>query len=70
LSSALTSLRDIHRERLSLQSSMRDLDGAVRRLDSILVVIVFLICVLILTAMIVRMRSLADGCLPINGSSD
>jgi hypothetical protein len=49
---------------------MRDLDGAVRRLDSILVVIVFLICVLILTAMIVRMRSLADGCLPTNGSSD
>lgn len=33
---------------------MRDLDGAVHRLDSILVVVVFLICVLILTAMIVR----------------
>ncbi|CED83253.1 Predicted mechanosensitive ion channel [Phaffia rhodozyma] len=46
------SLGEIHRERLSLASSMRDVDGAVRRLDTILVSIVFLICVLILTATI------------------
>lgn len=47
------SLMEIHRERLSLASSMRDLDGAVSRLDNILMGIVFLICVLILTAMVV-----------------
>lgn len=44
--------REIHRERLALASSMRDLDGAVRRLDSILVSVVVLICILILTAMV------------------
>jgi len=47
------SLMEIHRERLSLASSMRDLDGAVSRLDNILMGMVFLICVLILTAMVV-----------------
>jgi len=47
------SLMEIHRERLSLASSMRDLDGAVSRLDNILMGVVFLICVLILTAMVV-----------------
>ena len=42
----------IHRERLSLEASMRDLDGAVRRLDDIFMVIVFVIVVLILAAMV------------------
>ncbi|KAL7411131.1 Mechanosensitive ion channel-domain-containing protein [Mrakia frigida] len=46
------SLMEIHRERLSLASSMRDLDGAVSRLDNILMGVVLLICVLILTAMV------------------
>lgn len=53
------SFREIHRERLSLASSMRDLDGAVRRLDQILVGIVLLICILILTATIVRPSQLS-----------
>jgi len=44
----------IHRERLSLEASMRDLDGAVRRLDDIFLGIVFVIALLILAAAIVR----------------
>jgi hypothetical protein len=40
----------IHRERLSLEASMRDLDGAVRRLDDIFLGIVFVIALLILAA--------------------
>ena len=51
------SLMEIHRERLSLASSMRDLDGAVSRLDNILMSVVLLICVLILTAMVVSRPS-------------
>jgi hypothetical protein len=43
----------IHRERLSLEASMRDLDGAVRRLDDIFLGIVFVIALLILAAAIV-----------------
>ncbi|OWZ32002.1 serine/threonine protein kinase [Cryptococcus neoformans var. grubii Br795] len=42
----------IHRERLALEASMRDLDGAVRRLDDIFMVIVIAIAVLILASMI------------------
>ncbi|KAL7424777.1 hypothetical protein Q5752_000461 [Cryptotrichosporon argae] len=42
----------IHRDRLSLEASMRDLDGAVRRLDDILLVVVLAIDVLILAAML------------------
>ncbi|ODO11764.1 hypothetical protein I350_00548 [Cryptococcus amylolentus CBS 6273] len=42
----------IHRERLALEASMRDLDGAVRRLDDIFMVIVFLIAILIMASMI------------------
>jgi hypothetical protein len=42
----------MHRERLSLEASMRDLDGAVRRLDDIFMVIVALIVILILAAMV------------------
>jgi hypothetical protein len=45
----------IHRERLSLEASMRDLDGAVRRLDDIFLGIVFVIALLILAAAIVRL---------------
>jgi len=42
----------IHRERLSLEASMRDLDGAVRRLDDIFMVVVVVIDVLVLAAMV------------------
>ncbi|WWD17790.1 hypothetical protein CI109_102232 [Kwoniella shandongensis] len=42
----------MHRERLALEASMRDLDGAVRRLDDIFMVIVVAIVVLILAAMV------------------
>lgn len=47
------SILGIHRERLSLEASMRDLDGAVRRLDDIFLGIVFVIAMLILAAAIV-----------------
>lgn len=43
----------IHRERLSLEASMRDLDGAVRRLDDIFLVLVFVVALLVLAAAIV-----------------
>lgn len=52
------SILSIHRERLSLEASMRDLDGAVRRLDDIFLVIVFVIAILILAAAIVSFSSL------------
>ncbi|KAK8866012.1 hypothetical protein IAR55_001163 [Kwoniella newhampshirensis] len=42
----------MHRERLALEASMRDLDGAVRRLDDIFMVIVLAIVILILAAMV------------------
>lgn len=45
---------ELHRERMSLEASMRDLDGAVRRLDDILMILVFGICVLIMSAMITK----------------
>ncbi|GMK54215.1 hypothetical protein CspeluHIS016_0108010 [Cutaneotrichosporon spelunceum] len=43
---------EIHRERLSLEANMRDLDGAVHRLDDILLILVAGICILIISAMI------------------
>ncbi|GFZ43630.1 hypothetical protein JCM24511_01350 [Saitozyma sp. JCM 24511] len=42
----------IHRDRLSLEASMRDLDGAVRRLDDIFMAIVLAIWILIMAAMV------------------
>lgn len=48
------SLLEIHTERLSLEASMRDLDGAVRRLDDILMCIVTVIWVLIFATMITQ----------------
>ncbi|WVN85447.1 uncharacterized protein L203_100593 [Cryptococcus depauperatus CBS 7841] len=42
----------IHRERLALEASMRDLDGAVCRLDDIFMVLVLAICVLLMASMI------------------
>lgn len=42
----------LHREKMSLEASMKDLDGAVRRLDDIFMVIVLLIVILIMAAMI------------------
>ncbi|RXK40282.1 serine/threonine protein kinase [Tremella mesenterica] len=46
------SVLGMHRERLSLEASMRDLDGAVRRLDDIFMVVVVAISILILAATI------------------
>jgi hypothetical protein len=42
----------LHREKMALEASMRDLDGAVRRLDDILMVIVFVIACLIFATML------------------
>lgn len=47
-----SAILSMHRERLSLEASMRDLDGAVRRLDDIFMVIVGAIVILILAAMV------------------
>jgi small-conductance mechanosensitive channel len=44
-------LLELHRERMALEASIRDLDGAVRRLDEILVMVVFVIDVLIIISM-------------------
>lgn len=46
-------LLQMHREKMSLSASMKDLDGAVSRLDDIFMVIVTLLLVLIMSAMIV-----------------
>lgn len=56
------SILSIHRERLSLEASMRDLDGAVRRLDDIFLVIVFVIAVLVLAAAIVSQHLSIISC--------
>ena len=47
-----SSILAIHRERLALEASMRDLDGAVNHLDGIFMVIVVAIWVLVLASMI------------------
>ncbi|WOO85247.1 Mechanosensitive ion channel protein Msy1 [Vanrija pseudolonga] len=43
---------DVHRERMSLEASMRDVDGAVSRLNDILMFLVLALCALIMSAMI------------------
>ncbi|KAK4686237.1 mechanosensitive ion channel protein 4/5/6/7/8/9/10, partial [Tremellales sp. Uapishka_1] len=47
-----TAVLGVHRERLSLEASMRDLDGAVRRLDDIFMVLVLVVVILIMAAMV------------------
>lgn len=49
---AVLSLADLHRERMALGASMRDLDSAVGRLDSILFVIASLVGLLIFIALL------------------
>ncbi|KAL1410413.1 hypothetical protein Q8F55_004424 [Vanrija albida] len=43
---------DVHRERMALEASMRDVDGAVSRLNDILMFLVLALCALIMSAMI------------------
>lgn len=42
----------MHREKVALEASMRDTDGAVRRLDSIFLVVVLFVVVLIMSSMV------------------
>lgn len=48
-----STLLDIHRDRISLEASIRDLDGAVSRLDEILLAVVLVVCVVIFAALVV-----------------
>lgn len=45
---------EIHRERLSLANSMRDIDSAVGRLDNILMSLYFIIAALVIAVTLVR----------------
>ena len=46
--------REIHREQLSIEHSMRDLDSAVGRLDNILMSLYFVVAILIIAVAMVR----------------
>ena len=45
--------REIHREQLSIEHSMRDLDSAVGRLDNILMTVYFIVVILIFAVSLV-----------------
>ena len=45
--------REIHREQLSIEHSMRDLDSAVGRLDNILITVYFIVVILIFAVALV-----------------
>jgi hypothetical protein len=46
--------REIHREQLSIEHSMRDLDSAVGRLDNILISLYVFICFIVIAVVLVR----------------
>lgn len=48
--------REVHREQLSIEHSMRDLDSAVGRLDNILMSLYFVIVILIFAVALVSSR--------------
>lgn len=52
---------EIHRERLSLANSMRDIDSAVGRLDNILMSLYFIIAALVIAVTLVRKRLFTQG---------
>ena len=49
-----TSAREIHREQLSIEHSMRDLDSAVGRLDNILMSVYVIVVIIIFAVSLVR----------------
>lgn len=53
--------REIHREQLSIEHSMRDLDSAVGRLDNILMSLYFIIVILIFAVALVSPFPMADA---------
>jgi hypothetical protein len=56
-------IREIHREQLSIEHSMRDLDSAVGRLDNILISLYVFICFIVIAVVLVRAgRSAAGAC--------
>lgn len=46
--------REVHREQLSIENSMRDLDSAVGRLDNILMTLYFFVCVILIAVVLVK----------------
>ena len=56
---ALEPFREIHREQLSIEHSMRDLDSAVGRLDNILMSVYFIIIILIFAVTLVSRYELS-----------
>lgn len=48
---------EVHRERLALANSMRDIDSAVGRLDNILMSLYFIIAALVIAVTLVRKLS-------------
>jgi hypothetical protein len=55
--------REIHREQLSIEHSMRDLDSAVGRLDNILISLYVFICFIVIAVVLVGAgRSAAGAC--------
>lgn len=53
--------REIHREQLSIEHSMRDLDSAVGRLDNILMSLYFIIVILIFAVALVSVALVAHS---------
>lgn len=54
---------DIHRERISLSRSMRDIDSAVSRLDNILISIWWIVAILIMLGLLnASFQTMITGC--------
>ena len=53
LMTVLKPFREVHREQLSIEHSMRDLDSAVGRLDNILMSVYFIVVILIFAVTLV-----------------
>lgn len=54
-------LREFHREQLSIENSMRDLDSAVGRLDNILMSVYVIVAALIIAVTLVGVHSFAPA---------
>lgn len=56
-----TLYRECHREQLSIEHSMRDLDSAVGRLDNILMSLYFVVAIIIIAVALVISHLLPDS---------
>src|ERR1700744_2244249 len=62
LSMRLELYREIHRERLSIERSVADIDSAVGRLDNILVTLYVFVAILIIAVALVRLSGIMSSC--------